>query len=76
MDAKTCGYIGGTWNPERKDCSVYRVTVDDIQMLAMDRINRRLTESELFNARKGVESGLGNGLDIVLETAIQEAVER
>jgi len=75
MDAKTCEYIGGTWNPKKRDCSLYRVTVDDVQFLAEDRFAKILTKNQLRRVRKGIESGLGEGLDVVLDAAIREAIK-
>lgn len=75
IDAQVCKYIGGIWNEKLKDCSLYRVTVDDVQLMAEDRFARILNENELLMARKGIESGLGEGLDIVLDTAIRETIK-
>ena len=75
INAQTCRYIGGIWNEELKDCSLYRVTIDDAQVMAEDRFARILNKNELLMVRKGVESGLGEGLDVVLDTAIREALK-
>jgi len=57
---------------ERK---VFLVIVEDLQQEAHGLIGRKLTEEEIYSASKGVEAGLCSCLDIVLRTAIEEAVE-
>ena len=53
---------------------LFVVTEDDIQEVAKRLIGRELTEEELRSASKGVEEGLSHGLDIVLKTAVEDAV--
>ena len=53
---------------------IYLITDMDVQAQAMVLIRRSLTDDELRTAKKGIESGLGSGLDVVINTAIEEAV--
>lgn len=52
----------------------FKVKAEDIQEAAKKMIGRELTESELQTAVKGVETGLSTGIDQILKTAIEEAV--
>lgn len=53
---------------------LFVVVEDDVQEVAKRIIGRELTEDELYVASKGVEEGLSNGLDIVLKTAVENAI--
>ncbi len=61
-------------NNNQKDKIIFSVTADELQDAAMKRIGRKLTEEELYTAIKGVEAGLSFGINTVLQTAIEEAV--
>lgn len=54
---------------------IFAIKIKDLQNEAIQRIGRKLTEEELYQASKGIESGLSFGVDIVFRTAIEEAVE-
>jgi hypothetical protein len=54
---------------------LYRITREDAQHFARKRIGRELTEEELDLVKKGLESGLNFGLDIVFAAAIDDAIE-
>ncbi|HWP30507.1 MAG TPA: hypothetical protein VNK96_02095 [Fimbriimonadales bacterium] len=55
---------------------VFFVTIDDLQEAALMYVGRELTEDELYTASKGVESGLSIGVNEVLRTAVEEAVQK
>ncbi|TSC92462.1 MAG: hypothetical protein CEN91_436 [Candidatus Berkelbacteria bacterium Licking1014_85] len=55
---------------------IYPLTVDDLQKDAIKRIGRKLTDDELYTAKKSIESGLSFVMDITLKAAIEEAVDK
>lgn len=61
-------------NPQN-DQEIFAVAVDDLQNEAINRIGRKLTEDELYTAKKCVEFGLSSCIDITLRAAIDEAVK-
>jgi hypothetical protein len=54
---------------------LFSVSESYVQEQAKERIGRELTEEELHSVSKGLDSGIGWDLDVVLGTAIDEAVE-
>lgn len=53
---------------------IYSITLEDIQNEAIKWIGRKLTDDELYTAKKGIESGLSFDIDTVMKTAINDAV--
>ncbi len=53
---------------------LFSVNVGWVQAEAKQRINRRLTDSELLLVKDGLEEGLGFDIETVFETAIDDAV--
>ena len=39
---------------------IFQITEEDLQCEAMERIGRKLTDDEMYIAKKGVEWGLGD----------------
>lgn len=56
--------------------TVFSITAEDVQDVAVSMIKRRLTEYEMHTAEKCIESGLTFGIDVVFKAAIEEAVGR
>lgn len=54
---------------------IFSITVGDLQHEAINEIDRKLTDNELYTAKKGVESGLLFGIETVIKTAIKETVD-
>lgn len=54
---------------------MFAITEEDVQIIAEHTIGRKLTDDELYWASKGVEAGLSSGLDVVLQTAVEEAIQ-
>jgi len=71
MFAKASEIFSGEWKDKR---ILFVVTEDDVQEVARRILGRELTEEELYRASKGIEAGLSHCLDIVLETAVKDAV--
>lgn len=55
--------------------NVFCIPVEDVQLIASQRIGRKLTFDELKQVQKGVEFGLELCWDGVVKTAIDEATE-
>ena len=53
---------------------MYLITDDDVQSVAEAKVERPLNDDELRTAKTCIEYGLGSGLDVVVNTAIEEAV--
>ena len=56
--------------------TIYKIDKAWLQLEAIERIGRKLTEEEIFVAKKCVEQGLNAGIHIVFSTAIEEATTR
>jgi hypothetical protein len=54
---------------------LFSVNVGWVQAEAERYISRRLTDSELYSVKKGLEWGLTTDIDTVFKTAIYGAVE-
>lgn len=54
---------------------IFTISYSEVQDEAIRIIGRKLTYEELHQVKKGIESGLLTGIDIVFHTAITEAVE-
>lgn len=58
-----------------RDRLLFAILTDDVQEKAKERIGRVLTQAEMRTACKGIESGLGEAQWMVIEAAIDMAVE-
>ncbi len=63
-------------NKKQNSEVIYPVTIGDLQEDAIKRIGRKLTNDELYTAKKCVESGLSCVVDITLKAAIEEAIDK
>ena len=56
--------------------SAKNITKEDVQIKAMEKIGRRLTEDELKTAEKGLEAGLTFDIDAVYSAIFDEIKDR
>lgn len=63
-------------NNEQNNEIIYPITVEDLQNEAISRIGRKLTDDELYTAKKCIEWGLSAVIDITMKAAIEEAVAK
>ncbi|MFA5780925.1 MAG: hypothetical protein WC868_01500 [Bacteroidales bacterium] len=54
--------------------NIFLISVEWVQQEAEEIIKRRLSYEELSSVKKGIESGLLFGIDIVFRAAITDAV--
>jgi len=55
---------------------LFSITEYEMQNEAQERIGRRLTEDELYVAKKGLDSGILTGIDIIYETILKEMIKK
>ena len=56
--------------------TVFCITTEDVQDVAVSLLERRLTDYEMCTAEKCIESGLSFGIETVFKAAIETAVEK
>ena len=63
-------------NNNKQNNIIFPITIEELQDEAIRLIGRKLTDKELYKARKGIEAGLSFDIETVLRTAIEEAVKK
>jgi hypothetical protein len=58
----------------QSDTTIFSITISLIQEEAIKRIGRKLTDDELHIASNGIESGFFSCIDVIIKTAIEDAV--
>lgn len=56
--------------------TIFSITEGDIQIEAKELLGRRLTADEIQIAKKGLESGILTGIDIVYKTILLEMIKK
>lgn len=54
---------------------IFSITEEDIQNEAEGKIGRKLTDDEIETAKKGLESGIMTGIDIIYRTILFEMIK-
>ena len=54
---------------------VFAITLEDLQYEAMEKLGRKLTEEEIYIAKKGLESGLLFDIGTVYNAIFFEMIE-
>lgn len=55
---------------------IFSINEDDVQIEAKKMIGRELTDDEMQLAKKGLESGILTGIDIVYKTIMLEMIKK
>jgi hypothetical protein len=63
-------------NNNKQNNIIFVITIGELQDEAIRLIGRKLTDEELYKARKGIEAGLSFDIETVLQTAIEEAIKK
>jgi hypothetical protein len=56
------------------DTLIFAITLEDLQRESKEKIGRELTEEEIYIAKKGLESGLSTGIDVIYNTIFSEMI--
>ena len=56
--------------------TVFSISAEDVQDVAVSLLDRRLMDYEMHTAEKCIESGLSFGIETVFKAAIEAAVEK
>lgn len=56
--------------------TIFSITEGDIQIEAKELLGRRLTADEIQIAKKGLESGILTGIDIIYKTILLEMIKK
>ncbi|MCX7811178.1 MAG: hypothetical protein N2247_09730 [Leptospiraceae bacterium] len=63
-------------NNNKQNNIIFAITIEELQDVTIRVIGKKLTDEELYTARKGIEAGLSFDIETVLRTAIEEAVKK
>jgi hypothetical protein len=63
-------------NNNKQNNIIFSITTEELQDEAIRLIDRKLTDEELYTARKGIEAGLSFDIETVFKTATEEAVKK
>jgi len=55
---------------------LFSITEEDVQIEATEKIGRKLTYDEIQIAKKGLESGILTGIDIIYKTIMLEMMKK
>lgn len=55
---------------------VYLITVEDLQIEAKRFLGRALAESEILQAKKHLEFGIGESIEIIYSTIFNEVINK
>ncbi len=56
--------------------TIFSITENDIQIEAKKLIGRKLSADEIQVAKKGLESGILTGIDIIYKTILLEMIKK
>ena len=57
------------------DLIFWWITEEDVQLIAREKLGRKLEASELLNVSKGIDSGLGECWADIVKAAIDSAID-
>jgi len=60
--------------PLEKDKIVFSITLEELQIEALEKIGRTLTEEEIHIAKKGLEFGLLTDIESIYATIFREMI--
>jgi len=56
--------------------NIFEISVEDVQIRAIEKFGRELTFEELYQVRRGIEFGLELAWEDVVYSAIEEVAEK
>lgn len=55
---------------------IYAISLGNLQVEAIEKLGRKLTDDEIEIAKDGLSWGIGTGLDIIYNTIFTEMIEK